>query len=429
MNCTAPTTAALLATLLASAAPRTAAACSKVPVSIQRWSESTVLFIGRATGDTARTGPGDVSYVVTPGHFGPARDRIIYGQSIEIEALSPIDRKLLPAGVKRVVLVPWDYGADCSSTPWTRTARWITPGTRGIYHASLRSKSHWLNGVPVLDVYSPEFVPYTGTLKPGTRSVGPDTGLLGVDELYEAVEHLPDPAAMKLDAIAASAPFMQWARAHRSTVERQPLNELVRTTVYNLRAQQADRLGKIFEGTFRFVVSITGDRDREFFLRTTHMGAQSWNFGRADPANAPDDFTRINPINGLEIYTSLASTLAELPETCMNRDMKMEAWIEVGLNPVTAATGERSWPGQISWGVVNLALRDSTALAEFKTAWNGESAVRFGADGPSERSRIFFGNADGVTSINDEYTLPNGRSITLRGERVSKQVQTCPRMF
>jgi len=368
MHRTAPTAAAaLVASLLTLGAASPAAACSKVPVSIQRWSEATVIFLGRATADTVRTGPEDVSYGITQGHFGPAGNRIIQGQLINVDSLPSVDRKLLPAAVKQVVLVPWDYGADCSPTPWTRTARWIPPGTRGIYHAALRNKSHWLNGVPVLDVYSPEYVPYTGILKPGTRSFTGDTPLLGVDELYEVVEHLPDPAAVKLDPVGANAPFLEWARAHRSTIERPPLNDLLRTTIYLLRAQEADQLSGIFAGTFRFVVSITGARDREFFLRTTQMGAQSWNFGRGDPASTPDDITRVMPINGLEIYTSLASTLSTLPTTCFNRDMNKEAWIEAALNPVTTPGGVRSWSGQIGWGVVSLALGTRSCSRSLKS--------------------------------------------------------------
>lgn len=427
MNRTAPTATALVASLLTLGAASPASACSKVPVSIQRWSEATVLFIGRATADTLRAGPGDVSYGITQGHFGPAGDRIIHGQLIDVESLSSVDRTLLPLGVQRVVLVPWDYGADCSPTPWTRTARWITPGTRGIYHAELRKKSHWLNGVPVLDVYSPEYVPYIGSPKPGTRSYTGDKPLLGVDELYDAVEHLPDPAAVKVDLLGASAPFLEWARAHRSTIERPPLSELVRTTIYTLRARKAEELGELFAGTFRFVVSITGERDREFFMRTTAMSTQNWNMGRVEPANAPDDITRIMPVNGLEILTSLASTIPALPTTCFNREMKKEAWIEAALNQVTTSGGVRAWSGQIGWGVVNVALEKDPVLAEFKGAWDEARATRFGSAGPSPDSRIFFGDADGITTINDEYTLPNGRRITLRGERVSKQVQTCPR--
>lgn len=142
MNCSAPATTALVAALLSIGASSAANACSKTPVSMQRWNASTVLFIGNSTPDTVRTGPGDVHYRVSEGHFGRPGDRIIHGQSVEIESLSAVDRKILPPGVKRVVLVPWDYGADCSPTPWTGTARWITPRTPGLYHAQLRSKSH-----------------------------------------------------------------------------------------------------------------------------------------------------------------------------------------------------------------------------------------------------------------------------------------------
>lgn len=432
MNCTrsrSASTALLAATLLSLGAPFSAHACSKTPVHIQRFSENTVLFIGRATGDSVRTGPGDVKYSLLDGHFGRAGDRIIYGQTIDVESLSSIDRKLLPAGVKRVVLVPWDYGADCSPTPWTSSARWITPGTRGIYNAVLRNKSHWLSGVPVFDVYSPEYVPYTGSMRRGQRSVLGDSTWLSVDELYETVEHLPDQSATKLYMAAASEPFLAWARLHRSTVERYPLKELLHTTVYRLRQEEANRLSSIFAGTFRFTVSITGHSDRQFFLRTSHIGAQTWDPGREFPILATGDGTHYEPIVGIDVYTSLAPTLTALPVTCRTDNVRKEAWVELMLNPETSSGGVRTWSGQIGWDVVSTALSKDPTLAEFRVAWTAELKGRLKSDADPQRARIFAGNAEGITRIADTFTLSNGHTLTLRGERVSNQVVTCPNMY
>lgn len=419
----------LAAGMISFTLPSIAAACSKIPVTVQRWSESTVLFIGRATADTIRTGPGDVSYGITGGHFGRAGNRVIYGQSIDVESLSPVDRRLLPAGVKRVVLVPWDYGADCSVTPWTNTARWIQPGTRGIYHAALRHKQHWLNGVPVLDVFSPEYSPYTGVARQRLRVENGEQPLLGVDELYEAVSHLPDPAAMKADPVAATTSFLEWVRANRALAEREPLRQLVRSTVYDARSREISRLPKPFEGTYRFVLSVTGASDREFFLRTTQIPAQSWNLGQPDLASPEGDFTALNPVNGFEIYVTTATRLSELPESCANRQMQSETWIQSGRKSVMGEGGAQLWVGQIGWGTASVAFRKDAFVSELRTGWERELSTRYGEGGPSPKSLIFFGNADGVTRINDEITLADRRTITLRGERVSKQVQTCPNIF
>ncbi len=140
--------------LAASLAP-----CSLVGLPITRSSDD-VFFIGAALSDTLLAGAGHQKWGTGPGHSGYGRSRKIFGQLVQIERLQGVSATRLPGGTKTVVLVPWDYGPDCSTVVWGETARWTAPGTRGVFEATLRPRDEWVNGIPTLDVFAPDFSPY-----------------------------------------------------------------------------------------------------------------------------------------------------------------------------------------------------------------------------------------------------------------------------
>ena len=433
MYCPATRTCAtaLFAALASIAASSTAYACSKTPVSIQRWSSSTVLFLGNATADSVRTGPGDVEYRVSEGHFGRAGDRIIHGQLVDIESLSPVDRKLLPAGVKQVVLVPWDYGADCRPTPWTRTARWMEPGTRGIYQAELRGRSHWLNGVPVLDVYSPEYAPYTGSFKAGMRSLNTDEQWLTIDELFALVAFVPDPELLKHDAEAATRALLQWAEQHAELAGRHPAQQLVFTASYNVSTERMRRVKPDIGGTWRFTFEVPGVATRIFYGRTHDKTSSAWPLPGAQRERKPWELV---PLDGFYMRTLVQRDVNQLPVQCSDREpQSYMAQRVVAPDSIGMLT---DIGGDLDPGLVTQAFLRVPGFTEYKMKRDAGDARSLGAPSSTTASvdrlndarqvrALFHTAADGVMRVRQEYSLPDGRVAVIRGERISRDVVKC----
>lgn len=223
-------------------------------------------FTGTALADTLFTGPGSVAYRVQPGHFGPARERAIYGQLVSIEQIGGLAAVDLPASVSRVVLVAWDYGPECTPTPWPRSARWIEAGTRGLFIAGLRDSAHWTNGLPTFDVHEPQFVPYPHRIL-RFGHVQADS-LLTIEQLFALMEILPEADQLRNSPDSALQPLFAWARANPELAIRYPADDALWYT-YEVRARHIFRnISPTPAGTYRFTFSMTGAAARTLYVRT-----------------------------------------------------------------------------------------------------------------------------------------------------------------
>jgi hypothetical protein len=63
-------------------------------------------------------------------------------------------------GAREVVVVPWDYGPDCSPVIWGRSFRWVESGAPGFYRLRARPASKSASGRPVLDAFRADLEPY-----------------------------------------------------------------------------------------------------------------------------------------------------------------------------------------------------------------------------------------------------------------------------
>jgi hypothetical protein len=141
--------------------------------------------------------------VGAPEHFGPGIARAIYGQRVRVNRLTASARAALPEGVREVLLVPWDYGADCRPVPWSRSAGWLPDTLTGVFAATLRAREHWAGDLPTLDI-TPFAQPYREP--PADTSVRDwlPTRRLGIDRLlrlYDALWPIDTP----LDTVTALA--------------------------------------------------------------------------------------------------------------------------------------------------------------------------------------------------------------------------------
>lgn len=216
-----------LAAALAFPAPAAAPAC--VMAAFAPWHDG-VHLIATATADTAPAGDGGREYERQPG--GPGGP--VFGQVMRVERLGGPDAGSVGEGADRVVLVPWAYGAECEMERWAASARWVQPGERGLFLASLRPRDRWMDGLPTLDVFEPYQLPFPQRVREGMADTGDADPVLTVEEAFEVIDLLPRFSAFRENRPAALRPLLEWSRAHPELARRYPASEILRAADYGL---------------------------------------------------------------------------------------------------------------------------------------------------------------------------------------------------
>jgi hypothetical protein len=121
--------------------------------------------VGVALPDTLPAGPGRVRPSPTGGHWGPGRERSIYGQVISVDTLAgvrtdEIQQVFAQRGARQILIVPWDYDAGCEPTYWNGTARWVTSDLQGFYTVTPRPRRDWVQDLPTFDAFAADLEPY-----------------------------------------------------------------------------------------------------------------------------------------------------------------------------------------------------------------------------------------------------------------------------
>ncbi|MGV3710400.1 MAG: hypothetical protein ACO1Q7_16325 [Gemmatimonas sp.] len=407
--------------------PSVALACRKTPFTVQRFTSSTVNVIGTPTSDTVRAGPGDVRHVPPDVARGPST-RDVYGQTVKVERIADYTRTMLPEGVREVVIVAWAYSSTCQPVISMGSARWLRTGMRGVYTAELRARSHWVNGVPVLDVFSPEFVP--------VRSGNPnrpngDAPELSADELLDVASRLPDPDEVRQNPERASRSFLQWAQANPQLTRRLPAAGVVHDLVYEVRDATRRRAHVDIAGTWRFTASVEGEPAREFYARTSAVAGSEW-YG--DPKVAvvvrgDRDPWDVAPIRGLVVSAALSPSLAKLPTGCGGAGSR--GYLNQRVIGVGGSTPDRIG-GEIELELVNRALAGDTGFRAYvavqprtpaDSAMLVSERVARGLRGDGEVE--FVTGADGVMRVGQVWGLRERRVLVVRGERVSGETGKC----
>jgi hypothetical protein len=268
--------------LLASAASSTEA-CSLVGMAPYRYAGN-VYFTAIATADTVLAGPGARSLGEGPGHSGRGTPRPIFGQVVRVQRLangSPtVLSSALTAAADEVVIVPWDYGPDCSPVTWSDSFRWMTPGTGGLYSARLRDQEHWVGGRPTFDATA-ALTPYpsaplirTYLERSGLTSSPDSMPMLSPDELltyYEAT-----PSGMEAQSVAeltrSAEDLRRWRDANPTIARRRPAADLIeaalRQIAYTIGNRRMRDERSPFAGTYRLTITLAGGDSFVFHART-----------------------------------------------------------------------------------------------------------------------------------------------------------------
>ena len=351
----------LIGAALALGLPTPARACSKayfIGIRGPRY----VHFIGVARGDTVAAGAGSVQYRAEQGHFGRGKDRAIYGQLVAVEQLGtrrPGALRSLGESVREVILVPWDYGADCQPVPWSQTAQWVRPGTRGFFSAALRDSADWVDGIPTLDVHTPEENPYpraldrSGLMLP--RSDGPN---LSAEQLLVLYNALPTSEELERDHEGAMVPLRRWRRDHPEEETRFPTRWILRSVLWDAEYHRVRAIRSPIAGTYRVTISLPGKDRLTFFARTT-LRPRSMLDALTDSAEQErrmrgEDHHAV----GYYLAAQIASTLEELPQgTADYRDAShaFHGSVAVVEEPMVDTRDSTVWRG--SFDVIGAAMK------------------------------------------------------------------------
>lgn len=411
----------LVAACAAAAASAPAAhACSKAPFPISR---DGVHLIGTATADTLPAGAAGRNYGLEPG----TQDGPIFGQVVRVERIGGAGAAALPLGTKRVVLVPWGYGADCRTTRWAESAHWVEPGERGLFWAGLRPREQWVDGLPTLDVGQPYQLPY-----PQRADEGDPDSLMTVEQGFELIDLLPLWDEFEADPEAARQPLLRWARANPDLARLFPASLVVDQAEHDIRYAALKRIDPPLAGTYRFSVSVDGDAARTFYARTRSAPTTEW-----DPVKSPaaDDWeppAAGSPIAGYTMLLVGSASADSLPLVCgPDRDMGREGYFSVATAAEGGPDGGQVWTGQVELSLAARALPGDSQLVAIDRAELDRMIERARADLPMEE-RVhaparFLLRPDGSVSVEQTVVLHDGRVIVIRGERVSRVTIPDPR--
>ncbi len=373
-------------------------------------------FIGTARADTVAAGAGDVSYRVTGGHFGPARDGSIYGQVIAVERYAS-EATLSADEFPEAIIVPWDYGADCTPTPWSRSARFVKPGVRGFFLLPLRGREMWVDGVPTFDNHLPQFVPFPGDRDLRRRDYD---DVLSADELFEVYELLPMRSALRDEDWGAAEGFVSWLRDDPAKLRVYPVEDLAFSLSQQAEDARAKRMTVTASGTYRVIVSLPSAPADTFFLRTAARQSGAWHLAEPPQLEREGDNIWDRRAIGYQLYFWHAATVGELPtdSASATRQTRGEWSLSVS-EEMLPGEPLPVWRGHMELRQLTFSLPDNRVLAELVEIWGERFSERW-RSGQLKMDEVRFRRlADGQVTFEAEYVVDDQRTIGVYAERIS----------
>ena len=416
-------TAASLAPLLLTPAPTFACSMSQFAALLN---DSDAFFTGTATADTLLAGPGMVRYRERTDQPGQESAPSVYGQVVRVDRIAGRAAEQLPVDVSEVVVVPWGVDPACRPTLWSLSAQWVTPGTSGLYVATLRAPEHWVDGRPTVDVRNTGEIPYTANAA-RMREMGPGASaasLLSPAQLFEVYRALPTISEIETRGPAVLTPLREWAREHPDLATRPPARLLLGVVTGYLASRQVQaelrRSDHPVLGTWRFTLRLPEGTSRVFFARTgAHPTSRR---SRMLPETDETLELRVSPAEGYSFLAATARTLEELPRTPEQSRRHGSGYLYSSAHMDSIDDESIGWRGYVEVGLLREVLFGDPRLRDAI-----EEAFRRGVyrlqDGiPVETPDRFTRGADGLLRVTHSFPLSGGEILLLEGEQVSREV-------
>jgi hypothetical protein len=349
------------------------------------------------------------------GHSGFGRVRKIYGQLVQIEQLRGLSATRLPPETKRVVLVPWDYGPDCRTVIWGASARWVTPQDPVVFKATLRPRDEWANGLPTLDVFTPEFSLYPFDTNRLYMLSDPAVNELSLEEVLDLYERLPLDRASQGSPDSAIQPLEAWARSNPGLASRQPARTILKFVRFDAEERRIALIKSPIVGTYRFVVSVPGKDSLVLYARTEE---RPWSSLRSRYAvGSVEDKASDDSLIGYYVMTAWRKSIAALPRRS-NVDVASPN-IAISLTPILETPDSTVWRGEAS------ALDRDFDRAFWDRAIRPHSAVIYEESSDWHYVPGFWTTyRDGSVRYRRVFPPVGVPVVTISGERLSTDVMT-----
>ncbi len=417
----------MLLALLTCLAPATATACSK-PRYHTLVQPNDAFLLGRAGTDTVIAGAGPVDYRFAWAQLWPFGNRKIYGQVFDVERIAGPAKARIPKGVKRVVIVPWGYGTDCVPMRYSRCARWAERGMRGMYAAVLRPSSDWVGGIPTLDAFSPDFEPYPARSRKSVSATQarPDSAL-SIEDMMELMDRLPEVGAMHHDPVAATTPLYAWVRADASRRRAYPVDEVARSVRFTETSTALRAFHHPAVGTFRLTLEVSGHAPETIFVRTEATPGSGM---RSRSMPSPPDPTLVPPWDLHTYLMFIARSAWALPEGCGAYYLPYEqGYMTLPAMSGGATSTSGRYPLWIELDAFARAFPKDSALQSIARLQGEAYSDRVTRGTPTLMPGTIELSPRGTTRVSQAETLPDGRRVTVSGERLSEQTIHCDRGF
>lgn len=419
---------ATFAFVLLAVTPSPATACSLRPPWEYRTPRS-VPFIGTALSDTLLAGPGMMNPIVAIGHSGRGQPREIFGQRVQIDRVGDIARRAFPQGATEVVLVPWDFDAGCETVAWGRSARWLSPGTAGLFSAELRDREHWVDGLPTFDVLSTAFQPYRSASENARRQLPllDSKALLTADELLRFFDELPLPSSVP-DSVVALAELRRLT-SDPVVASKYPVKQFIFSAREAFRAARRGAIRVPIAGTFRIVLERIGGATTSAFLRVD------------DGVTMDDLFMVVDTVippavpGGYDVQATAAVLAEDLAPDCDPMHQSRQAYVSLAWHGPTPSDGNGLWLGDFDDGLFEVLMSADSAAAQRARRTAGwqrkdDSLRALGAPFPEYvpyRTLRFEQRPGEPMRISGEVSIEYLGTFRVRGERISSQVLACDR--
>lgn len=420
--------------VVAGIAPDEPARCSVAPFGGGIGSQS--MLLGRALNDTLEAGAGGVPRLEGT-EDAWSRAGAIRGQVIEVSRHAGADSLALArafdrSGSTRVAIVPWEYNAACHPIPWTRSAAWVPLAEPGVFTVRLRPDSLWAGGMPTFDAFMARFEPYPHGAFFRTGYRGTDslhtTNALTPAEYFELLRAIPTHDEISKNPDAAWARIVEWRSQHPDIAARFPATRMLHYAGFTIARMKERQALRAFEpaiaGTWRFTFALNDGPDRMFYARTRHAPTTGWRIHGS--AAAPPDPADVARIEGYHMIASGALTADSLLVGCSpgERVMQRESYIAAIEPARVAAEQTTEWPGLVDLRLLQAQFPDDTDLRQFVRDHMMESVGHPRGDNRYAPAR-FTVDEGGAMRVEQTIELNDGRSVVVRGERVSNEVIGC----
>jgi hypothetical protein len=300
---------------------------------------------------------------------------------------------------------------------------------------SPRAESLWVNGVPVFDAFVAAMEPYP--LSPVYRSSDRRSQAfraatnMTAAEYFDLVSTMPTRQDLWENPDEAWRQFLSWRDANPEMLRLYPANQAADQLATDVRfrkvVMQRQRMDPVIGGTWRMTVSLDGGTEQQFHLRTYPGVSGEWRPANWRPPSPPPDPLEDPPVpEAYEVYAAGSVSLETLRTGCRTEPLPRGEGYMYVIDPPRADGGSaRDWRGWIDPRLIRGQFPADSALARFQRDEWEEGRLRRRNARDFDAPARFWVDDDGTMRVEQTLSLADGRSLFLRGERISTTTIDC----